>query len=242
MTPRYEYTWGGGNFFLAASLRTYCYTHCYCSSMGKTNTNRLPKLPIWQFLRNNQLLMHKDGSIDYGKRLPMPSRIFRKIATVLPPQDGPDGPTSGTCGADGKQFCPAPWPANLGPIPRAPPYSTEVVQPPSVGADGTKNLTVCGNLCAGVQDCKKSYAKWGCDCAYPNTEDARMLNLDPVFPPSVCLALDRTTFSLPSSLFGRDEKGSRYVDEHGVPYQCRCNATYTGNECCGSPDGLVWLD
>ena len=40
MTPRYEYTWGGGSLFLAASLRTYCYARCWCSSVGKEKTSR----------------------------------------------------------------------------------------------------------------------------------------------------------------------------------------------------------
>ncbi len=244
MTPRYEYTWGGGNFFLAASIRTYCYAHCYCSSVGKNQTSRR-NFTVWQFLRTHQLVMHKDGSIDYGRRSKLSEGIYNKLASVLPPQDGAGGPTSGTCGADGKQFCPAPWPlTEFGPIPRAPPYSTEMVRPPSAGAaNGTNDLTVCGNRCSGPGDCKASVDNYSCDCAFPNSEDAQALGLDPVAPPSICLALKMVTFGfLTVSLTGRDEKAPGYVDRQGVPYQCRCNSTYIGNKCCGSKDGMVWLE
>lgn len=40
MTFRYEYIWGDGNFFLAASLRTYCYAHCYYNFVGKDRRSR----------------------------------------------------------------------------------------------------------------------------------------------------------------------------------------------------------
>ena len=200
--------------------------------------------------------MHTNGSIDYGKRSKLSSGIYDAIANVLPAQDsqgGAGGSTSGTCGADGRQFCPAPWPlAEFGPIPRAPPSSTELGPPPVVGVDGTKNLTVCGNKCSGQSDCTASNDDYGCDCAFPNAEDAQALGLDPVAPPSICLSLDKVTFGLSTSvsalslvsLVGRNEVAlaPRYVDEQGVPYQCRCNTTYVGNECCGSRDGMVWLE
>lgn len=61
-------------------------------------------------------------------------------------------------------------------------------------------------------------------------------------PHSRYLALDIATFDFFSGLFGREERVQRYVNKQGVPYRCRCNSTYTGNECCGSQDGMVWLD
>ena len=236
MTPCYEYTWGGGDFFLASSLRTYCYAHCYCNSVGKDHTSRR-RWTTWQFLRNHELVLHGDGSMDYGRRGPLDQGIYNRIASVLPPQTGAGGGNAaGTCGADGKQFCLAPWPlAEFGPIPRAPPYSTEISPPQAPG-----NLAVCGNKCSGPKDCAPTFGFYACDCAFPNAEDAQVLGLDPVAPPSICLALDNVNFGLHSSLIHRDEP--RYVDEEGVPYQCRCNTTYVGNECCGSRDGLVWLE
>ena len=245
MTPRYEYTWGGGQFFLAASIRTYCYAHCYCNSVGKARTSR-SRFAIWQFIRNHQLVLHGDGSIDYGRRGPLSTGIYNKLATVLPPQNGAGGSTSGTCGADGKQFCPAPWPlVEFGPIPRAPPYSTDIVRPPTSGADATNDLTVCGNRCSGQSDCNNSVDNYSCDCAYPNSEDAQTLGLDPVAPPSICLSLASVNFglsTLSTLLIPRGEETLGEVGEQRAPYRCRCNATYTGNECCGSRDGMVWLE
>lgn len=249
MTPRYEYTWGGPNFFLAASLRTYCYAHCWCNSVGRNHT-ATPKFAVWQFLRNHELVIHSDGSIDYGKRSPLSKGIYNKLATVLPPQSGGTKDTAGTCGPDGKQFCPSTWPtAELGPVPRAAPYSTEVGPPVIARPDPTspnqkKNMTVCGNQCSAQRDCSPSISGFTCDCAFPNPWDARAIGLDPISPPSICLALVTGTFgSFISTLVGRDEKKvQRYVDKQGVPYQCRCNSTYMGNECCGSRSGMVWLD
>lgn len=253
MTPRYEYTWGGGNFFLSASLRTYCYAHCYCNSVGKQKTSR-SKFVVWQMLRNHELVSHSDGSMDYGKRGPLSKGLYEKIADVLPPQDpssGAGGGTAGTCGPDGKQFCPAPWPKELGEIPRAPPFSTQIlppVGPPAVGQK--KDMTVCGSRCESNRDCSPSLDFYACDCAFPTSEDAQILGLDPVAPPSICLSLNRVRFGLIGSLSGRDLEGSemdldkapRYVDEAGNAYQCRCNSTYIGNECCGVSDGMVWLN
>lgn len=244
MTPRYKYTWGGGQFFLAASIPTHCYAHCYCNSAGKARTSR-SRFTVWQFLRNHQLILHGHGLIDYGKRSPMLTGIDDRIASVLPPQDGTGGFPSGTCGADGKQFYPAPWPlAEFGPIPKAPPYSIDIIRPLGASVDGTKDLTVCGNRWSGSSDCKVSLNNYSCDCPFPNSEGSQSLGSDPIFPPSTCLALDRVNFGLLSSLIGRDEKAPRYIniDEQEVPYRCRCNTTYNGNECCSSSDGMVWLE
>ena len=40
----------------------------------------------------------------------------------------------------------------------------------------------------------------------------------------------------------QDAHGRFVLDESGESYICRCNATYTGSECCGSTDGMVWLE
>lgn len=116
--------------------------------------------------------------------------------------------------------------------------------PLGASADGTKDLTACGNRCSGARDCKASLNNYSCDCAFPYLEDAPSSELDPILPPSICLALDRVNFGLLSSLIGRDEKAPRYIniDEQEVPYRCRCNTTYNGNECCSSSDGMVWLE
>lgn len=63
-TPREE-----GHLFLAASIRTYCYAHCYCSSVGKEHTRRTT-FTVWHFLRNHQLVTHSNSTIDYEKKRP----------------------------------------------------------------------------------------------------------------------------------------------------------------------------
>ncbi|KAG7005472.1 hypothetical protein G7Y79_00019g046520 [Physcia stellaris] len=218
MTPRYEYTWGGGNFFLSASLRTYCYAHCYCTSVGKKATKHRT-FTVWQFLRNHALILRGSGSIDYGERGPLDTGVFQKLATVLPARSGNAPYASGTCGADARQFCPSQWPeAEFGPIPRAPPFTSDIVLPPSP----KKDLTICGNKCTGQSDCSTTRNGYECDCALPNVEDARVLGLDPVAPPSICLSLALLAFGgKASSLHGRDGVGAGYVDREGVPYQCR---------------------
>lgn len=231
----------GGNFLLSASLRTYCYAHCYCTSVGKKNT-RHRAFTVWQFLRDHALIRRGDSSTDYGKRRPLDTGVFQKLATVLPAQSGNGPHASGTCGADGRQFCPSKWPeAEFGPIPRAPPFTSDIVLPPSPGSGAQKDLTICGNKCTGQSDCSTTRKGYECDCGLPNVEDARVLGLDPVAPPSICLSLSLLAFGGKPSLQGRDGAGAGHVDQEGVPYQCRCNATYTGSECCGSRDGIVWL-
>lgn len=168
---------------------------------------------------------------------------------MLPAQDpgkGAGGSTAGGCGEDGKQFCPGPWPFDeLGPVPRAPPGSSEIFPPVAAHDGGEKegSLTVCGGRCTGNRECASSGLDlYACDCAYPNEGDARMLGLDPVAPPSICLALEKGAFGLRSGLVGRRDRGlgvGRYTDANGIPYQCRCNATYTANECCGKRDGII---
>ena len=100
---------------------------------------------------------------------------------------------------------------------------------------GSKKLTVCGSYCNGPQDCGSSDVTESCFCAIPSPADSRTLGLDIVDPVAVCLILAMTTISSP--LNGRSVSG--YVDEREMAYQCRCNSTYTSNECCGSRDGRV---
>lgn len=85
------------------------------------------------------------------------------------------------------------------------------------------------------QDCGSSDVMESCSCAIPSPADSRTLGLDIVDPVAVCLILAMTTISSP--LNGRSVSG--YVDEREIAYQCRCNLTYTSNECCGSRDGRV---
>ena len=188
---------------------------------------------------------------------------------VLPPrqQGGSRGglQASGVCGGGRDQFCrkdwDRAWEAEYGAVPRAPPNVTDIIEPQAPNMD----KTVCGNTCSGPADCGldlKGGSEYACSCAIPTVEDARKLGLDPVALVAVCVALFASEVSggvVGKGLGGKrgldgrgggenaaeemvTRKGERgFVDERGVGYTCRCNATFTDDRCCGSRDGRVWL-
>ena len=100
---------------------------------------------------------------------------------MLPAQNGP-GSSSGTCGANGTQFCPQAWIEGLlGPILGAPPNVTDIVN-----STASTNLTMCDDKCSGPQDCRPSDSDHDCSCAYPSPEDAIKLGFDLLFPTALC--------------------------------------------------------
>ena len=226
MTPRLDWTWGGGNFFASASIRSHCVRYCHCTSSSGSTTNVTYLDNLWNFVGGAQLAIRPSGQVDLLSAKNVPPKI------ILPAQNGP-GSASGTCGADGKQFCPQKWPTSLlGPVPRAPPNATDVVRPgPNPGVNN--NLTTCGNTCQGPQDCGGGDDEKACACAIPNAKDAKVLGLDPVFPAAVCLVLLHSNFGGKGQLIGRE------VEQ---PWRCLCNATFVHSDCCGSRDGMVWID
>lgn len=154
---------------------------------------------------------------------------------ILPSQQGTTGPHNGHCGPNGTDFCPSKWDKEiLGPVPLVPPNTTDIIQPVVTQSKGG-NSTVCGNACHGPSDCGSTSTtgsdEYSCSCAFPSTDDARKLGLDPVAPVAVCLALFMT--SVQSKLGGKRDTIPTYVDARGVPHTCRCNETVTGAECCG---------
>jgi len=224
-TPRLEWTWN--NFFLSASIRFYCWQHCACTSAPtRENTTSTPSTTkLWAFVKNHELSHNSDGSYTYQKTGSQASE-----GQVLPPQNRLGSP-AGSCGADGKQFCSAPWPtAVLGPIPQSPLYSTEVDH-----VSGSGNMTVCGNTCNGPRDCGSQDADTDCFCALPSPDDAYRLGLDPVASPFVCLSLASSI--VVGGLGGRDVK--RYVNDRGWEYVCPCNGTFAAPKCCGVENGMV---
>ena len=231
MTPRYDWTWEGSLFFGAAAIRFWCWRGCVCTMRPSKDTTTIK---LWKFVYDHELLQNDDGSMT-AQQKSQPSNSQQ----VLPPQTGPDS-SAGTCGPDGKQFCSSQWPSDYGPIPQRPPYMTNVFKSPSTS---NANLTVCGNKCNGPQDCVPSNGIEDCNCAVPSPDDARTLGFDPVFPVAVCLVLlKQTTNKALNNINVRSrDLGASYLDTEGLPYQCRCNQTFTAEECCGSKDGIVWL-
>lgn len=292
MTPRLDWTWRGGLLSASASIRLHCKLNCRCSS-GQTEF----AAHAWQFTQGYQLRLLDSGQIDLesldngpsgsadisGSGQPPAKRpkTSQTLMTILPRQDTGGGGSSnrsrattgtgasGSCGPDGRQFCPQQWPTSLlGPVPSAPPDATELLRssssddeaqhPPAKGAAKAKtqtaDLTVCGNKCQGPQDCASpatgnNETDHSCVCAFPNAQDAKWLGLDPVMPVSVCLVLMSAAFGHKAqvsggNLNGRDVLGIREGEgkRMGEEWLCRCNATFTHNLCCGSRDGMVWLD
>ena len=84
-----------------------------------------------------------------------------------------EGCDTGTCSAS--------WPQDvLGPPP--PPFNN---LPPRIMTLPSGNNKVCRNRCSGQRDCDN-----GCNCVYPTAKQIQDFDLgvDPVLPPSFCLA------------------------------------------------------
>ena len=235
MTPRYDWTWEGGNFFATAAIRFYCWQHCACKSNPPLNRDTSN---LWQFMTSLQLQLHDDGSVGLkpsgsGQQ----QQTSDKGTQVLPPQQqGASDSPSGTCGANRDEFCPKAWDTMAwGPVPHAPPNVTDIVKPvpPKNGSIG-----VCGNKCSGPSDCSTTEHQYSCSCAFPSASDAHSLGLDPVTPIAICIALFSSALhGSGNGLGGRNLP--RYVDSQGVPHNCRCNETTVADSCCRSSKAIV---
>ena len=245
-TPRYEWTWGGGNFLGSAAIRYHCWQRCACaqnptkedltSSLFGTPVMRL-STDFWieENVVDGSMTMNKatDGTAPHR---PGPSMEVLPAQNVARNRLNPHGPPAGTCGPDKRQFCPMKWPKMIGPIPQTPVGATQIVKSPASAAVSSHNLTQCGQYCHRPQDCGSSNVNDYCFCAVPSPQDARTLGLDVIAPVPVCLVLAGLAVS---SLAGRDE--IKYLDEQGLEYECPCNSTFTHTACCSSKDGTVWI-
>lgn len=241
MTPRHDWTWGGGNFLASASIRYHCWRHCAC----KSNPPQDPDTSkLWRFITGLQFRLHDDGSVDLqasGSSQQQPQGS-NSITQVLPSQQqqqqSSTNTRAGTCGSSGIEFCPKSWDTIAwGSIPREPPNVTDIVQP-SPPKDGV--MGVCGNKCTRPLDCGTTEDQYSCSCAFPSANDAHILGLDPVMPTAICVALFSSTLNgHRKGLGGRSLQG--YVDQKGVPHHCRCNETTVLDACCQSKDGIVWI-
>ena len=242
MTPRYDWSWGGGNFFSTVNIRFHCWRHCTCKTDPPLDPDTTK---LWRFLTDLQLGLQDDGSVNLEPSGSSEQGQGANTETqqVLPPQrPGTTNSRSGTCGANLDEFCPKAWDtAAWGPIPNEPPNVTNIVKlyPPKAGVMG-----VCGNNCTGPSDCGTTKDQYSCSCAFPSPSDAHLLGLDPVAPIAICIALFASAVDGKGSEIGKGLGGRglhEYVDERGVPYSCRCNETMVLDACCESSDGMVWV-
>ena len=229
MTPRLDWTWN--NFFASAAVRFYCWRHCACN-LAPNRDNKTTAL--WKFTNDHEM------TSAFGGRWSVQNvNNGNEELIILPAQSEGGKPTSGTCGADHRQFCTFPWPEHiLGDIPLYPPDTTEAVKPVPPSTD----LTVCGSSCVGNPNmCKSGGDLFSCFCALPSIEDAALLGLNYFSTGAICLVLASVSSQMASSDLGRRDFTPKYIDQQGNPYICPCNATYAGNKCCGT-DGMIWLD
>ena len=228
MTPRFDWTWNGGIFFASAAIRFFCWQHCSCTfdQNEKRNKTTVDK-SVWNLPSGQQMVQTPDGAMYFR---PLDGKDPDTSVQILPPQHG-KGSASGTCGVNGTDFCPQAWDEHLyGPVPRPPSNATDIVKPPT-----GSNRTVCGNTCHSISDCGSMDTEYSCSCAFPSSDDARKLGLDPVYPVAACLVLFLA--SAQSNLGGRSLPS--YVDARGVPHSCRCNDEKIGTECCGPTNGVL---
>lgn len=251
MTPRYEWTWGGPNFFASAAIRTWCRMRCSCKkeSSKKDPWKQIFGSTVWNIIASQNIASNPDGSMTIQGTDSQQSET-----QVLPAQPAArlNINAAGTCGRDGRQFCPSTWPTEiLGDIKQmlTPPKATEIIAPPA--SPPTDKFTTCGRYCSSQSDCGPGDSQKDCFCGLPSPKDAHTLGLDPISPVSVCLVLALTV----AGISGRDvpaidvdtsaqgyAQDSHYLDERGQAYQCPCNSTYISSSCCGVKDGRVWLD
>ncbi len=223
MTPRHDWTWSGGNFRFAASLRWYCSRICACWDNpyhDNITTN------FWQVLENLQIM-------DQDRALYLISKATDSRTELLPPQNGHGSP-SGSCGPTGDSFCPLDWDTkHWGPLPYAPVGASDIIPPQAPST----NISVCGNKCHRPSDCGATSDKYTCSCALPTITDIRTLGLDPIAPVAICIALFAASSKMKQgpggSLNGRDSQQEQVLtDWFQVPHSCRCNETVIADECC----------
>ncbi|KAL9612030.1 MAG: hypothetical protein Q9167_003356 [Letrouitia subvulpina] len=275
LTPRWEWTITGPNILAALAIRRHCYLHCECvdaatatvSSASATPTQARPSTGESVTTKRKWPIddVYEVGPEDADRSVKLRNRVDGRIyINVLPPWmfptnvEGTNNPEevrepeeeqlrpAGTCGPDGKQFCPQSWDQAWGPLPMGPDLNQTRPSPSSLRPN---DLTQCGNKCEKMSDCQASDDEKKCYCALPSMADVRALGLDPVIPPGpICLAILMAATRNDGRPNGkRDGKGfaiergdqSPLVNAAGELLQCLCNTTHISPDCCWAKDGLV---
>ncbi|KAI9673622.1 MAG: hypothetical protein M1817_002259 [Caeruleum heppii] len=241
LTPRLEWTWD--NLAASATIRRLCHQYCYCTNVPAARWDNGTLNAVWNFLEDVAIVPRQDQSVD----IVAGSGAAQTTIRVLPaasPEGGSQA--AGTCGDDGRQFCPMPWPSDvLGPKPTAglPSLASASIPPLSPASTSEPQLPTCGATCHSNGDCRGPDAPLDCRCLALSTADDRQANVDPVFPSALCLVFSEALISLLSknsaSLPRRDQMPDRH-NEAEVVWGCVCNATYISKGCCESSDGLIW--
>ena len=242
MTPQYTWTWGGPNFFAAAAIRYHCWRHCRCKfpvkgKLDNGTTVRPSSLQkMWDVIDDAAvhfgLSSMADGSLEYRSQS---ADGNSHSGQVLPPQTGPGSP-SGTCGADGRQFCPAQWPAEfVGEVPLAPP---EIPNLDFNASDSSINRCGVSLTCHSPAGCGTDI-NGPCKCVEPDAKTAMKYGLDPIFPSALCLTIMTLSVASSSVSGKRSSRPQLTLNGEGEPWRCFCNETYISSGCCTAQDGLL---
>ncbi|KAI9680489.1 MAG: hypothetical protein M1817_003929 [Caeruleum heppii] len=249
MTPRLDWTWD--NLRMSAAIRFHCWLHCRCRSDSQPKSR--PLSASWQLLAKSSIVQLPDGSINLDHNDPAGTSAMIPILSSGSGSEGTSPP--GTCGADGKQFCPMAWPTQLlGPKPIGPVFGAKTLEPaasPPPTLPSALTPLTCGAQCTSNEECDRTPgAQDPCRCIAVGEPLARGLGLDPVFPSALCLVMSQT---LVQSL-GKYGRGKRRRARGLIKAQrddptvwgCVCNATYVSTVCCEpgntdeGDDGMVW--
>lgn len=137
LTPRHDWTWTGGNFNFVASLRFYCYRHCVCAS--RPTRDPAIRQGFWRWLdhqcivdrgKRGQAVARCDGTQDGPELQGVSKRDGNQASAssttpaiqILPAQVRGQAFVAGSCGRNGKDFCPSAWNTGFlgGPPPKSP--------------------------------------------------------------------------------------------------------------------------
>ena len=245
MTPRVEWTWD--NFLFSAALRFHCRTHCKCEYRTENDPNHPDETNVWEISPTSRFVRSTWGRITLestgyplladghpadegdGQSSSGASTTYEDIILLVLPSQA-NGPISGTCGADKKQFCQEPWPeAILGPLPRSP-----IVYIPGVPRNPPENI--CKTGCTSPQQCIDQ-SSLRCPLLGPCAVNISTMtqkvtgslgNVVTSFAISRCVRKH-------SRLNGRAEENQEILD-----WPCACNSTYVSHGCCHADNGLVW--
>ncbi|KAI9673214.1 MAG: hypothetical protein M1817_003077 [Caeruleum heppii] len=247
MTPRLDWTWDA--FLGSAAMRFHCYQYCRCLNEPPVRTIA----PLWRFLAGANIELRSTGAVYMVPTGADRSGQPAVPILVLPPPTAGGPRRAGTCGPDGRQFCPMAWPSDvLGPKPTGPPPAPTHTRPkssaPPVNEAGVQ-LPTCGAECLTNRDCSAAAAGSSepCRCVAVGEATAREKGLDPIFPKALCILVSQALASgIKGGKPGLKRREDQPVEEGATKERdilaCACNATYVSAGCCESAEGMVWED
>ena len=195
---------------LSIAVRSYCYTHCWCSGLPRPTTNLVPSKAIPNAFWNGDAEIQSDRiglsvtSISNGASRTIhlipnawsQSTVYHRPSNCLVKQDG---------------IC--------------------IENPPvSVALNYPKTSTsTCGGQCHSMSECF-GFSGSPCECRV-DLSSIMAAGLDRAFGATICVARLASQIESTPKLGGRDDSPL---------HACVCNSTYVSFGCCGSENGIIW--